>query len=59
MIYYSLMNLNLNEFGPVNKLENGYLFLTMVISSILFSKLYGDLFTLFEQINMQSMLREA
>lgn len=47
MIYYSLMNLNLNEFGPVNKLENGYLFLTMVISSILFSKLYGDLFTLF------------
>ena len=35
MLYYAVLNIGLNEFGPVNNIEYLYLIVTLIISAVL------------------------
>jgi hypothetical protein len=43
MLYYGILNLGQNEFGPVTSYEILYCFSTLLISSLLQSILFGDI----------------
>ena len=43
MLYYGILNLGINEFGPVNRIEYMYLIVTLIVSSLLSALLFGDI----------------
>jgi hypothetical protein len=54
MLYYGIMNLGINEFGPVNLPEYAYLIVTLVISAIMNSIIFGDIAILISNLNQKS-----
>lgn len=42
MVYYGILNLGMNEFGPVNDIEMIFLIFTLIFSAILNSLIFGD-----------------
>lgn len=51
MLYYSLLNLGSNEFGPVNEMEMGFLVSTMIMSAIVNTIILGDVTALISQLS--------
>jgi hypothetical protein len=46
MLYYGILNIELNEFGPVNKIEFYYVIITCVLSAFYKAFLFGDISSL-------------
>ena len=56
--YYSLINLGLGEIAPVNSEEYGFLVCSMILSSLIFQIIFGEIITIFAMINSLSMQLE-
>jgi hypothetical protein len=54
MFYEALLDLGLNEFGPVNEIEMTYYVLTLLASSILNAIFFGDIASLMAVISRKS-----
>ena len=46
MLYHAILNLGMNEFGPVNEIEYVYLIFTLIGSALLNALLFGDVASL-------------
>ena len=46
MFYEALLDLGINEFGPVNEIEMLYFVITLMASSLLNALIFGDIATL-------------
>ena len=42
MLYYAVLNLGSNEFGPVNEIEMAYLVSTLIVSALFNALIFGD-----------------
>ena len=51
MLYYGVLNLGSNEFGPVNEIEMLYLVITLIISALMNALLFGDVAGLVSQLS--------
>jgi hypothetical protein len=56
--YYSLINLGLGEVGPTNSIEYGYGFASMIISSLYFTLLFGQLAILYMNLTAEATIRQ-
>ena len=48
LLYYALLNVGSNEFGPVNELEMIFLVITLIFSAFLNALIFGDVVGLIE-----------
>ena len=53
ILYYAVINFTNNEQGPVNKVEHLFCFLSMIISSILFTLLKSQISTINETMKKE------
>lgn len=58
MLYYGVLNIGLNEYGPVNIREYVYLLVSLVISAILVSVVFGDIASLIFMIGIKADNRQ-
>jgi hypothetical protein len=57
MHYYSLINLGLGEIGPTNMIEYLFCMCSMVISSLYFTILFGQVASLYMALKSDVMYR--
>ena len=55
MMYEAILNIGLNEFGPVNKYDTLFLIGTMLCSAILNAIIFGDIASLLIIIAKRNM----
>lgn len=53
MFYYSLINLGLGDLFPLNPPEFLFCLLSMICSSFVFSHIFGEIGSLFQQMNQK------
>jgi hypothetical protein len=58
MLYYAVLNLGSNEFGPVNEIEMLFLTCTLIVSSLFNALIFGDVVGLVSQLSQQSNERQ-
>ena len=51
MLYYGVLILGSNEIGPVNEIEMAFCIVTLIISALLNSLLFGDIANLASTLN--------
>lgn len=59
MIYYGLLNIGSNEFGPVNWMEMGFLALTLIVSAMLNSIVFGEVASLVGKLSEAEAIRQS
>jgi hypothetical protein len=60
MLYYGVLNLGANEYGPVNNLEFLYNIMTMITSSMMVAVVFGDVaMMIFILGNTEAIRQEA
>ena len=55
LLYQALLNLGMNEFGPVNEVEFMYLGVTLAVSAILNALIFGDIAGIIAKLNKQKL----
>ena len=58
MLYYGVMNLGSNEFGPVNQQDFVFLVLTLICSALLNALIFGDVATLVSVLESKDSARQ-
>ena len=51
MLYLGVLDLGINEFGPVNEEEMAFLVITLIASSLLNALIFGDVATLIQVLS--------
>ena len=46
MLYYALLNIGMNEFGPVNEIEFTFLIATLIVSALMNALIFGNVASL-------------
>ena len=54
LFYYAQINLGLGEIGPVNIQESAFLAMTMIISALVFTNVFGEIVGIFQLINREA-----
>lgn len=55
LLYQALLNLGMNEFGPVNEVEYLYLGTTLIVSAVLNALIFGDIAGILAKLNKQTL----
>ena len=58
MLYYGILNLGSDEFGPVNEIEMIFCVFTLIISSMLNSVIFGDIASLLSVLEQKTNDRQ-
>ena len=58
MLYYAILNLGSNEFGPVNNFEFTFLIFTLIGSAMLNAIIFGDVATLVSVLEQKDSERQ-
>ena len=58
MLYYAILDLGNNEFGPVNEVEMVFLAITMTLSAVFNALIFGDVAGLVSQLSMRDTRRQ-
>lgn len=59
MIYYSLIDLGLGEICPLHIEELYFCIISMIISAFVFSKLFGEILSVYGLITQESIFRQG
>ena len=58
MYYYALIELGLSELGPKNPIEYAFVIFSMVVSSILFKSVFGEITNFYMQFNSKEIKKQ-
>lgn len=57
-MYYAILNLGSSEMGPVNKVEYAFCTLSMILSSVVYNNLFGQIVNIYSAITMESTRKQ-